>query len=363
MRRYLVVAPQGLGDSLEATPFLQALRAADPDATIHVAVTRPAARELFTGLPQLVDRVLYLPYWERGPMAFAASLVAHKVRSPRYDAAFLMYPAARAEYHALMRAFPARRRFAHRYWPSWRRALQWLKTDLVDVRRTHNVLRNLDLLAAAGIPHEIPTAYAVPESWIAPIENRRPDRIAMHVGTIAHDGLESRRWPLEYFARVAKWLLSRGYEVTAISGPAERHETRRLQEMLPQIHLFEGALPDTARFLSTARLSITNDSGIGHLAAAVGTHEVALFGPTPIEHAPYGPNVTALRPSPCPPCFDVRLLNTTCAMHVDYECLKRDLSPGYVVNCISGILERCSSTITGEIAKSATSAVDSASAT
>lgn len=363
VRRYLVVAPQGLGDSLEATPFLQALRASEADAKIHVAVTRPAARELFTGLSPLVDRVLYLPYWERGPIAFAGSLVAHKLWSPRYDAAFLMYPAARAEYHALMRAFPARRRFAHRYWPSRRRALQWLNTDLVEVRRAHNVLRNLDLLEAAGIPHDVPPTYAVPGAWIAPREYRRPDRIAMHVGTIAHGGLESRRWPLEYFARVAESLLAHHYDVTAISGPAERRETRRLQELVPHVHLFEGSLSDTARFLSTARLSVTNDSGIGHLAAAVGTHVVALFGPTPLEHAPYGSNVTALRPSPCPPCFDVRLLNTQCALNIDYACLKRDLTPDYVVNCISGILERRSSTIAGETAKSASNAVDSASAT
>jgi ADP-heptose:LPS heptosyltransferase len=171
----------------------------------------------------------------------------------------------------------------------------------------------------------------------------------MHVGTIAHDGLESRRWPLDHFARVAEWLFSRGYEVTAIAGPAERNETRRLQEFVPSIRLFEGSLPETARFLSTARLSITNDSGIGHLAAAAGTHVVALFGPTPVEHAPYGPNVTALRPSLCPPCFDVRVLNTDCKLGLNYACLKQDLTVDHAVRCVAALLERRGSrAITGE---------------
>jgi heptosyltransferase-2 len=337
--RYLVIAPQGLGDSLEATPFLQALRAAKPDAVIHVAAMRPVARDLFEALPQLVDSVLYLPYWERGAAAFLASLLRCRVRARRYDAAFLMYPAARAEYHALARAFPARRRFAHRYWPSRARALQWLNSDLVPVAQKHNVLRNLDLLRAAGIAFDEPRGYVAPLSWVEPRELRDNRRVALHVGTIAHSGLESRRWPLAYFVRAAQWLVENAYETVAIMGPAERAETRELQARVPGLRVFEGTLPETARFLSTCALVVTNDSGIGHLAAAVGTQIVALFGPTPLEHAPFGPNVTALRPSTCPPCFDVRLLNTECALGIDYACLKRDLQPEYVIGAIAERLQ------------------------
>ena len=56
--RFLVVAPQGLGDSLEATPAVAALKAYRPSAKIDVVVLRPGPRELFEGLTELVDRVI-----------------------------------------------------------------------------------------------------------------------------------------------------------------------------------------------------------------------------------------------------------------------------------------------------------------
>jgi ADP-heptose:LPS heptosyltransferase len=326
-------------------------------------VLRPAARDVLEGLPHLVDRVMYLPYWERGAAAFAGSLIAQSLRTPRYDAAFLTYPAARAAYHVLARAFRARRRIAHRYWPSPMRSLQWLHTTLVDVALKHNVLRNLDLLAAAGIEHVEPAGYAVPPSWVAPPEERDPRRVVLHVGTIAHNGLEARRWPVRSFAIVARWLIAQGFDVTALSGPAEREETVELQKAVPQLRIFEGTLAQTARFLSAARLSVTNDSGIGHLAAGVGSDVIALFGPTPLEHAPFGPNALALRPSACTPCFDVRKLNTGCALGIDYACLKKDLAPDYVIGCIASRLAMRSRNVIGTIANSATNPIDTANAT
>jgi heptosyltransferase-2 len=80
-------------------------------------------------------------------------------------------------------------------------------------------------------------------------------------------------------------------------------------------------LPDVARFLSTCALAIANDNGIAHLATAVRTPVIALFGPTPTEFAPFSPAAIALRPSDCPPCFDVRRPMVTCVRNIDFKCL------------------------------------------
>lgn len=327
-----MIAPQGLGDSLEATPFVDALHAARQDAPIDVLVTRPAARELFGALEDLVRETIYLPYWEHGRAAFVRSLLAAR-RRPRYEAAFLMYPAARSEYHVLARAMPARKRYAHAYWPVTPRNLLWLYDTLVFVERKHNVLRNLDLLDAAGIAHGVPDRYVLPKSWTG-LQRRDPRAIAIHAGTIAHDGLESRRWPLENFIAAARAMADDGRTVYAISGPAEREATQQLARAVPGTQLVEKPLPELARFLGSVGAVLSNDSGIGHLAAAAGAPTVALFGPTPLEHAPYGPSVRALRPSLCAPCFDVRLLNTQCALNIDYACLKRDLPVETVVRAL-----------------------------
>ncbi len=92
-----------------------------------------------------------------------------------------------------------------------------------------------------------------------------------------------KNWPLERF-RALK--LEMPLQFTA--GPGEK---------LPAAVRFDG-LGQLADWLASARVYIGNDSGISHLAAAVGTPTVALFGPTrPEVWAPRGPSVRVLRSS------------------------------------------------------------------
>jgi ADP-heptose:LPS heptosyltransferase len=335
--RYLVVAPQGLGDSLEATPFLAALKAARPHSTIDVAVTRRGPKELFEGLDDLVSEVIFLPYWDAGLATFMKDLLLKRWR-PRYEMAFLMYPAARAEYQLLMRMFPSRRRYSHRYFDPSFSTLLWLNTDLVPIVKEHNVLQNLRLLSAAGIQHDVPDRYTVPSTWIAQSE-RRENTIALHVGTITHDGLGARRWPLERFIQIAARCAASNFDVALLMGPSEREETLAVKAAVPETRIVEGTLAQIARFLSTCSLVLTNDSGIGHLAAGVGAPVISLFGPTaPWRHGPYGPNAHALRPSTCPPCFDPKLLNTECALNINHRCLREEMTVEIVAAAMNDVL-------------------------
>lgn len=337
--RFLVVAPQGLGDSLEATPIVENLRRAYPSAVIDVLVTRPSSRDLFAGLRGFVDEVLYLPYWESGAPAFLRALLRER-RRPRYDVAFLAYPAYRPEYQIMMRAFRSRRRFAHRYRSPSFRTMLWLNSDLVPVQSKHNVLRNLDLLQSAGIQVEPPSGYLVPPDWRSDdAPSREHPTVAVHVGTIKHDGLDAKRWPLQNFAAVCRKLRDDGIGVTLIMGPEEREETQWIQSMVPEAAIFEGALAEVARFLGRCNAVLTNDSGIGHLAAGVGARVVSLFGPTPLEYAPFGSNAVALRPSPCPPCFDAATLDMSCKRNIDFACLKRDLRVEDVLRALHDIVD------------------------
>lgn len=321
--RFLVLAPQGLGDALEATPLVAALRRAQPAATIDVLVLREQTAQLFRGLPQLVDRVVYLPYWA-SRLGFLRGLAASLWRRPRYDASFLAYPAARPAYHLVAYLFGARRRYAHRYFEPTRRNLMGLHTDLVAVAPKHNVLRNMDLLAAAGIPFDPPAGYEVPDAWRS--AERDPARVVLHLGSIAHDGLERKRWPADRFAELARRLLAAGHRVTLLCGPAERELTRSVHAETPGAGIFEGSLQDAARVISASGMAICNDSGIAHMAAGLGTPVISIHGPTPVEFGPFGRWGRPLRPSDCPPCFDPRLLNTDCLLGIDYACLRRDVS-------------------------------------
>ena len=324
MRSFLLIAAQGLGDALEATPVVCAIKAAEPESVIDVVVLRGGPRDLFSALTGSVRTVFHYPYWDRGIGAFAAAIGRELPRLPRYDVSLLAYPAARPEYHLLAWLHRAKRRIAHEYWPGRAAGLQWLETDLVPVRPHHNVLRNLDLLAAAGIPAPADPAYLIPDSWRVPTADAR--RVAIHIGTVTHHGLDNKRWPADRFRELAARLSSRGYAVSVIAGPDELDASDAIVSVVAGATLVQGPIDAIARHLSSCAAAVTNDSGIGHLAAAVGTRVLALHGPTPVEGGPFGSNAVRFRPSSCPACFDPRLRNTSCKLGIDFACLKRDMS-------------------------------------
>jgi len=144
----------------------------------------------------------------------------------------------------------------------------------------------------------------------------------------------TKRWPAASFAEVADRLPQEGYgAVVMIGGPDERADVAAVSGMMktPAIDLAGattvGLLP---ALLSKASLLITNDSGPMHVAAAVGTPVVALFGPTSaIRTGPYGEGHNVLTGKiPCSPCF-----SRTCHNTLPLECLKL-VSPQQVLAAV-----------------------------
>jgi lipopolysaccharide heptosyltransferase II len=144
----------------------------------------------------------------------------------------------------------------------------------------------------------------------------------------------TKRWPAASFAEVGDRLRQEGYgAVVMIGGPNERVEVAAVSGMMktPAIDLAGattvGLLP---ALLSKASLLITNDSGPMHVAAAVGTPVVALFGPTSaVRTGPYGVGHGVLTGKvPCSPCF-----SRTCHNTLPLECL-RLVSPQQVLSAV-----------------------------
>ena len=102
--------------------------------------------------------------------------------------------------------------------------------------------------------------------------------VALHPGS----GGRHKCWPLSRFLALANELRRRGCRVLLLYGAAEADLASTLQRRLPRecLLLQPPSLPDLAGLIERADLFIGNDSGPGHIAAAVGTPTVALFGPT-----------------------------------------------------------------------------------
>ena len=146
-------------------------------------------------------------------------------------------------------------------------------------------------------------------------------------------GQPRKNWPLAHYYEVSRALgWEYGLKVVWLAGPGEEAMLPYLEALAQaqgQLLLAHRPLARVARVLSRCRLYIGNDSGLTHLAAAVGEPEVlALFGPTdPRVWAPLGPRVRTLT-GPCPqaPCAVGRTI--TCPETRLSECPGPGDGPG-----------------------------------
>ncbi len=138
-----------------------------------------------------------------------------------------------------------------------------------------------------------------PASVIVPNEKRAidPTLIAIHAGS----GSAAKNWPLERFIALGVALLeaSEKTRLLLVGGEADADRVARLAASLPskKVRLLSNRpLPELAAVLQNCALFIGHDSGISHLAAAVGVPSLLLFGPTdPAIWAPTNREVSVLR--------------------------------------------------------------------
>ena len=129
-----------------------------------------------------------------------------------------------------------------------------------------------------------------------------PDFIALQPG--CGDTLigAAKRWPAENFARLADILAARGRNIVVIEGPDERGVGRQVSDLSrshPPVIELNGPLGHAAALLEMAQLYVGNDSGLAHVAAAVGTPPVALFAAAdPVRVAPFGYEHLVVTPPP-----------------------------------------------------------------
>jgi ADP-heptose:LPS heptosyltransferase len=120
---------------------------------------------------------------------------------------------------------------------------------------------------------------------------------ASYVG-LAPGSREARKnWPLERYTAVANALVAQGHVPVFILGPFEQRWLDELRASVPQA-LFPDIDPIDRTLAVIARLSlvVANDSGMGHMTAALGVPLVSLFGPTEAERwRPFGGDVRVIR--------------------------------------------------------------------
>lgn len=284
--RLLVVRFSSLGDVVLTTPLLRAIHRAHPDAHVTL-VTKERYAPLFTASPY-VTRVVALGAAE--PLrAFA-----ERVRAP-YDARLDLHGSLRS--HALRRLVGGRwTTYRKRRWR--RRLLIAFKVDLLRrvppvAERYFDAARALDVVPD-GAPAEI---------HVSPDARRAAEAYGPAGAVVLAPGARqaTRRWPPERWRALARALRAAGHVPVAV-GTAEERRWLDDDAVIPAYGL---PLDVMAAVIARARVAVAHDSGPMHLATAVGTPVVALFGPTvpSMGFAPYRAAARVVeRTLPCRPC-------------------------------------------------------------
>lgn len=289
VRSVVVVRALFLGDLLMATPAWRALRRRFRHAEITL-VGLPWAEEFVARVPHLIDRFVpfagypglaELPYEPERTAAFLAAQQAYG-----YDLAIQMHGDGTSS-NALVAQLGACATVG----------LARPGDDRLDVAvpyddAANEVQRCLAVAAALGAPAgdtrlELGIT-AQDEAWAEALlgfSNGGP-LIGMHLG--AKD--PARRWPPSRFAALATVLQRQGASIVLTGGPHERLLTVEAASLLDAPALNLSGQTDLGSFAALVRrldLLVTNDTGASHLAAAMGTPSVVLFGPT--RPAQFGP--------------------------------------------------------------------------
>jgi ADP-heptose:LPS heptosyltransferase len=315
----LVIRLSALGDVLFALETVAAIHRERPDVAIDFLVEDRFAG-LLKGHPQ-IRKVLIYP--RRSRWQIPGSLLA--IRHKRYDVALDLHGIQKSALHMLFAkakhkvgpGAPASREGA---------SYAYSQTVAMPTPPPHRAAVGHMLLKSIGLSGEpaSPALGTQPprEELLAGLAT---PRVLLHPGTSSFASF--KRWPTDRFAELARRLTNRGIGVVVGYGPGEEDLAAPALAAAPDIRAANGlelGLAGLAGTMQDCDVVVAADTGPLHLAAAVGTRCVALFGPKdPNRYGPRGhadiQHEILFHDVPCRPCKRRSCATPQCVLGIDVE--------------------------------------------
>jgi len=300
IKKILVVRNDNIGDVICTTPALQALRETFPEAYIAILVAE-YSQDAILGNPHVDEIFVYGKYkhgrsgnrlqaWSKMGKLF------RKIRHHRFDLAIGMRSRFTRSLGWLVYLSGARFRLG--FQPKKGEFFKFFFNLYAEpgIHLEHEVKRCFRLLGHIGIDSS-PKALTLrlfPEEEEKALHSLQamglsPDHPL--IGLHAEARREANRWPVERFARVGDFLVEKHGAQVLLVGPPEEQANYRVASLMNKgpVLFPTASIRELAALLKHCNLFICSDGGSMHVAAAVGTSTIALFGDTdPREWAPWG---------------------------------------------------------------------------
>ncbi|MGD0336649.1 MAG: lipopolysaccharide heptosyltransferase II [Candidatus Omnitrophota bacterium] len=280
-KRILIVRTDRIGDVLLSTPVIKALRSYYPDAYISMMVSS-YAKDIVEGNPYLDEVIVYDKDKEHKSW-WRSFGFTQELKIKKFDLALMLHPTNRVHLVTFFAGIKKR--------VGYNRKLGFLLTDRLEHSKQrgekHEAEYNFDLLRYLGIE-------AQEKELFMPLRKESEEKVndlfkqmqikdtdtllAIHPGA----SCPSKIWPCERFAEVADKLVEKyGFKVLVVAGPKDIRLAESVIKNMhhPSINLAgKSSVSQLASILKRCRLFISNDSGPVHIATAVGTPVIAIFG-------------------------------------------------------------------------------------
>ena len=330
-RPILIVPYMWIGDFVRGHTVVRVLRARWPNRPVDLLVT-PLCAPLVDYMPGVrAGIVADLP---RGRLAVARQRdLAEQLRSRDYATALVLPRTWKSAIAPALAGIPERVGFFGEARFGLINRMRWGEKALP---------RFIDKNAALALPDgaALPPEWPVPQ-LVVPSEEASRWRQANGLGTGPAVALApgsvgaSKRWT--YYGEAARLLAERGLDVWVVGGPGEK---ALAQEIVAaggaRVRDLTGTdLRNGITAMAAASVAISNDSGLMHIAAAIGTPTMGIFGPTsPYHWAPLNGLAATVQTKtivPCQPCH-----RPVCTMN-DHRCM-RDIPAADVVETVQRVL-------------------------
>ena len=288
--KILIVGPSWVGDSVISQSLFKVIKSNNKDSKIEVLAPE-WTKDIFDRMKE-VSKTILLPF-DHGEIKLKDRVQLGKsLKNSNYDLSFVLPNSFKSSLVPFYADIPLR--------TGWRGEYRYFLLN--DLRKLNELTypRMVDRFIALGLKELdiLPTNPPYP-SLEVDIENLK--RLSSQYGIDLNKpsialcpGAEfgpAKRWPAYYYAKVAKEFLSKGWQILLLGSPNDISVGEQIEQDLDSKNLVlnligKTKLVDAVDILSVAEIVVSNDSGLMHVAAALDTQLLALYGPSSPNFTP-----------------------------------------------------------------------------